>query len=453
MQTASGPILTAAETRAAEEAAIASGASVTDLMERAGAEVAEATWRFGSGDPVLIACGPGNNGGDGYVAARLLKARGVDVRVAMLRPPRAPAAINAASKWDGPVEALLDARPAPILIDAVFGTGLNRPLEVELSAALDRLRNATRFCLAVDLPTGVETDTGCDLGSAGADATLALGWLKPAHLLQPAAGLCGALQLTDIGVKAKSPVSVLERPCLSAPTAAQHKYSRGFAVVVGGNMSGAAMLSAKAAMRIAGYVAIVGARRTGPDALVHRRWEAVAGDSRVGALLIGPGLGRDAPAEAKVKQALATTHPLVLDADALAFLDKMDFASRPVILTPHEGEFAALFGPLPGSKIDRARAAAAKCGAVIILKGSDSVVAAPDGRVSVSPPAPSWLASAGTGDVLAGVALGQLAAGGDPFDAACAAVWLHAEAGRRAGPSLIGDDLIAHLPAAMATCL
>jgi ADP-dependent NAD(P)H-hydrate dehydratase / NAD(P)H-hydrate epimerase len=451
-------ILTAAEMRAAEELVIGAGTSVATLMERAGAAVADTVWRYGGERPTLILCGPGNNGGDGYVAARLLQARGLDVRVAAIREPRAPAAIEARRGWTGPVEVLEDAIAAPVLVDALFGTGLARALEPSIAKPLARLASEAKFRIGVDLPSGVGTDDGAALGAVQVDLTLALGALKPAHLLQPSASLCGAVRVADIGVEAESRCWSLAKAQLSAPAPNAHKYSRGMVAVVGGAMGGASMLSAKSAMRIAGYVALVGARRTGPNALVHWRWEEVSEDHRVGALLIGPGLGRSDKARAALDLALASDHPLVLDADALTLLaedgpDQLKARHRPVILTPHEGEFQRLFGTFSGSKIERARAAAAKSNAVVILKGADTVIAAPDGRTVVAPLASGWLASAGTGDVLAGITAGLLARVGDPFWAACDAVWLHSEAARLAGPGLIADDLPDYLPAAMERCL
>jgi hydroxyethylthiazole kinase-like uncharacterized protein yjeF len=273
--------------------------------------------------------------------------------------------------------------------------------------------------------------------------------------LAPAASLCGAIRVADIGVSAVSRLAVLERPRLSVPGPDAHKYARGFAVVVGGAMGGAAILSAAAAMRLAGYVTITGARRTGPAALVHRRWADVAEDKRVGAVLIGPGLGRGDAAREVLAAAMAAPHPLVLDADALVLLtpEQIKALDRPCILTPHAGEFAALFGALRGSKVEQARAAAAQSGAVVILKGADTVIVAPDGRARIAPLASGWLASAGTGDVLAGLAVAALASGQDAFEAACSAVWLHSEAARRAGSALIADDLPGQLPSVIGACL
>ncbi len=453
----SGLIVTGAQMREAEDRAIAAGTTATALMERAGAAVAEAAWRFGGGRETLIACGPGNNGGDGYVAARLLAARGVTVRVAALRPPRTPAAIAAAALWTGPVESLTDAASAPVLIDALFGTGLRRPLDFDAANVLGRLNAAADFTLAVDLPSGVGTDDGRDMGAIAADYTLALGALKPAHVLQPAMRLCGRTDVADLGIALSSPVTVLDTPSLATPGPDSHKYRRGMVAVVAGAMPGAAMLAAKAAMRVSGYVVLCNGGEGGPDALVRRDWIDVASDSHVGALLIGPGLGLDADAQDALARALGSIHPLVLDADALRMLNadtlgQLYGRDMPSVLTPHAGEFAALFGQSSGSKIDRARDAAARTRTTIIFKGADTVIATPDGRVAVSSQAPGWLASAGTGDVLAGIVAGLLSGGMSPFDAAKAAVWLHSDAAKRAGPALIADDLPHHLPAAVAFC-
>lgn len=457
MISVSRSILTAAEMRAAENLMIAGGVSVGDLMERAGKAVAEAVLRFGGDRPTLILCGPGNNGGDGYVAARLLDERGLHVRVAACSPPVTDVAIAARDRWAGSVEQLEDARPAPVLVDALFGTGLSRPLDEKIRTPLKLLADAARYIIAVDVPSGVGTDDGADLGAVSADVTLALGALKPAHVLFPAARLCGLTRVEDIGIASSSVTHIVQRPYLPPPGPQDHKYRRGLVAVVGGQMVGAGLLAAHAAMRIAGYVVAANLKGLGPNALVHREWPEIASDDRVGALIVGPGLGRDANARVKLDQALHTIHPLVLDADAIRLLAEIELLnlrrrSTPLIMTPHSGEFEALFGNGPGSKIDRARVAAAKSGAVIALKGADTVIAAPDGRVRVSVEAPGWLASAGTGDVLAGLIAGCLANGLAPFEATSAAVWLHNEAARLAGPGLIADDLPALVPKALALC-
>lgn len=460
--TTARPILTAAEMRAAEERVIAAGTSVETLMDRAGRAVAEAAWRFGSGRPTLILCGPGNNGGDGYVAARYLKQRGVKVRVAALSEPRSPAAIAARRAWDGPIEPLDAVEPAHVLIDALFGTGLTRALDGAIAAPLARLVAGAHLSLAVDLPSGLATDDGALLAPVPRFImTVALGALKPVHRLQPAASYCGTVLVGDIGIETPSDWRELVRPTLRAPGPEDHKYSRGLVAVIAGAMPGAARLCASAAMRAgAGYVRLHGGSG-GPDALVHLSaddLDRALDDDRIGAVLIGPGLGRDAEAKRRLDAALAARRPLVIDADALRLLGKVGLKrlsrmETPAILTPHGGEFAALFGNGEGSKIDRTVAAARVAGAVIVHKGADTVIASPDGGVTVAPPASPWLSTAGTGDVLAGVIAAMRARGLGPAEAAAAGVWLQAEAARRAGPAFIADDLASQLPGAIAACL
>lgn len=455
------PILTAARMRAAEEVVIAAGTSVETLMDRAGHGAAEAAWFFAGGVETLIVCGPGNNGGDGYVIAHYLRQRGVTVRVAALSEPRTPAAIAARAQWGDSVTTLGDARPAELFIDALFGTGLGRGLDAETAGHLDRLARGSRYRVAIDLPSGVATDDGAILSPIPAyDMTVALGALKPAHLLQPAAQCMGRLVTIDIGLGEIDRNMVrIDRPRLPTPGPRSHKYNRGAVGIIAGAMPGAAILAASAAQRAgAGSVALSGSVPGGPAALIRKSEQAILDDERLGALLIGPGLGRDRDAAKKLDAAFASKRPLVLDADALTLMGSgvarhvAKGAPLP-ILTPHSGEFERMFGDLPGSKIDRARAAAAQSGAVVVCKGADTVVAHPDGRIAVAAPSSSWLASAGTGDVLAGIAATMLAQTGDPFLAAQAAVWLHGEAARRAGPLLIADDLVTHLREAAAACL
>lgn len=450
-----GPVLTAAETRSAEQAVMAAGVSVDTLMERAGLALARAVWRFGGGRSTLILCGPGNNGGDGYVAARLLQSWGVSVRLAALLPPATDVAKRAAAQWDGKVEDIAGVDAAPILVDAIFGTGLSRALDADLVATLKRLRAAARMVIAADVPSGVETDGGADLGAIPAHVTVALGALKPAHLLQPSASLCGHIVSADIGLAAESTRQVIARPVLKMPSAADHKYTRGLVTILSGEMKGAARLVASAAARSgAGYVVLAGdTEATGiPLSIVLRSPDAALADTRVSAIIIGPGLGRTGAAEASVMQALQTGKPVVLDADALHLIRPGQIArhTAPVILTPHKGEFEAMFGKLPGSKIDQALAAAMASGATVIFKGADTVVASPDGRVGLSAQSSPWLSSAGTGDVLAGIAGTMLARGLDAHEAACAAVWLHNCAAHLSGPALIADDLCQRLPEALA---
>lgn len=451
-----GPILTAGQMRAAEQAAFDAGVDDYGLMETAGAAAAEIIWRAGYRRDTLILCGPGNNGGDGYVIARLLRERGVAVRVAALGESRTVSSQRARATWDGPVEDIMTAGPAPQLVDALFGTGLTRGLDAAVAARLCELAGAATISHAVDLPSGVDTDSGALLSAVPHFGTcIALGAWKPAHLLQPAAGLMGRLVLTDIGIAVPSAVHRLGPPRLSAPGADAHKYKRGLVTVVAGEMAGAASLSAEAAARSgAGYVRLIA------DAMVPGLSHAIVRSGvrdfdRAKAVLVGPGLGRDPAAWENLVAAASADVPYVADADALWLFAEMGFGDvpRPAIMTPHEGEFTRLFGDVSGSKIDRAIAAARSSGAVVVYKGGDSVIAAPDGRATVASGASPWLSTAGTGDVLAGLVAGRLAVTGDPFRAACEAVWLHGEAARRAGPAFVADDLLDGLPAAIAARL
>lgn len=455
-------ILTAAEMRAAEEEAIAAGTPVETLMERAGIGAADAIWRYAGQAPALVLCGPGNNGGDGYVVARELRAKGVAVRVAATGAPRTPAAAVARANWDGPVEDLADAKPAPLLIDALFGTGLARPLDPPLVDRLADLAAKARIRAALDLPSGVATDDGAILSPVpDFDLTVTFQTLKPAHLLQPAARHMGRVAVVDIGIAAASDLHEIARPKLAVPGPDDHKYTRGYVLVVGGEMPGAAALAATAAARSgAGYVVLAGGEGGAvPNSVIRRPiadLQTLLADKRVDAVLVGPGLGRDGPAWGKLAPVLSSPKPVVVDGDALWLLAEMGLVRRPhgapTIATPHAGEFEHMFGD-SGSKVEAARTAADTTGIFVAFKGPDTVVAAPDGRAAIATASTGWLATAGTGDVLAGVVAARLASGTAPFEAACAGVWLHARAGELAGPFLIADDLAAHLPAACADCL
>lgn len=450
------PLLTAAAMRAAEERVIAAGSSVAELMEHAGTGVAEWVHRLAAGSEVLILCGPGNNGGDGYVAARLLASRGVPVRVAALGEPKTAAAAAARAAWGGAVEALTEGtEAAPVLVDALFGTGLTRALDTEVAGTLAALVDRARLSVAVDLPSGAETDAGGDFGAAlpRFDVTLALGALKPAHVLQPVAALCGVVRLVAIGLGAiDAEVRTLRQPSLPVPQPASHKYSRGMVAVVSGPMHGASELAARAAYRAgAGYVLLLtGGLPNPPHAIVRQRWSVEAlHDTRIGAVVIGPGLGRDDRAREKLDAALASYRPLVIDGDALHLLDLATLRTRaaPTVLTPHAGEFDALFGAGQGSKIDRTRDAAARSGAVVVFKGADTVIARPDGCANVAPVGSPWLSVAGTGDVLAGAIAAMLAQESrDPLRAASDGVWLHGEAARILDRCFLADELADALP-------
>lgn len=457
--TDASPILTAAEMRIAEQKAMQGDVSVHTLMERAGAAVAEAVWRTAGGSEILVLCGPGNNGGDGYVAARRLKERGVRVRIAALAPANSEAASRAAALWRGPIEVLAETEMAAVVVDALFGTGLTRALDDATAEALARLCSAAHRRIAVDLPSGVATDDGTVLGNLPQfDLTVALGALKPSHLLQPAAALCGQVTVAEIGLRAiDASLRRITRPRLAEPGYGANKYSRGKLVVVAGDMPGASQLAALAGQRAgAGYVELLGAEGNAPPhALVRRGWSVRAiEDDRIRAMVVGPGLGRGRAARDRLDAVLASGRPLVLDADALTLIGKRRHARLAGhVLTPHWGEFVRMFGDSRQDRLTQARAAARASGAILVLKGADSIVAHPDGRAAIASLAPSWLASAGTGDVLAGMIGGLLACGLEPFDAAQAGIWLHSEAARLAGPMLIADDLVTRLPMAMAACL
>ena len=442
---------------AAEAAAFAAGISQVELMDAAALAVAREAVRLARG-PVLVLAGPGNNGGDGFGVARYLAEWGHDVTVAALGKPKEGAAAQMAQSWEGrtiPLAEAVEEVPA-LVIDALFGIGVTRPLEEAVCAPLSALA-ARAEVLAVDLPSGLATDSGEDLGSVAATITVALGALKPAHAL--AVERCGHVVLAPIGLErwTESDVRSLERPVIPPPSADSHKY-RALVTVLAGEMPGAARLAARGAVGAgAGYVVLLGdAAASGPlDAIVHRPVEALAKtlEDGKGVLLVGPGLGRDDDARERMETALSFTGLLVLDGDALTLLGR-DVAERlkartaPTVLTPHSGEFDRMFGEGGGDKITRTRAAAHATGATVVHKGHATVVARPDGRTTVAAGASTWLASAGTGDVLAGATAARVAAGGDPAEA----VWLHGQAARLAGPAFVADRLAEQLPVALADC-
>jgi hydroxyethylthiazole kinase-like uncharacterized protein yjeF len=446
------PILTAEQMRAAEQAAIDGGTSVERLMGRAGAALAEAAYRFAGPLPALILCGPGNNGGDGYVAARHLAERGAPVRVAALAEPASEAARWARSQWTGEVEELSsETVSAPLVIDALFGTGLKRGLEDSLVETIWNVLSEAVCLVACDLPSGVGTDDGANLSRIfNNQLTVTFGALKPAHRLMPAMAQMGRVVLADIGIAADTQWREIGAPYLPPLDPGGHKYDRGLVHLLAGKMPGAIALAAKAAARSgAGYVRVSTSRAIDnlPSAIVQTD-AAKLDDKRIGCLVIGPGMG-DIPQ--LLTLALTSQAPKVIDADAISHLGEPErLNGQDAILTPHEGEFRALFGEIEGSKPERALEAARRSGAVIVYKGPDTVVASPHGFLGFAPPAPAWLATAGTGDVLAGMIAALRARGLSNWDAACAAVWLHGRAAEIAGPMMIADDLIEALPPAFA---
>lgn len=473
-------LLTVAQMAAADAAAIAGGVSGETLMEAAGTAIAEAIGERWTARPVTVLCGPGNNGGDGFVVARLLAAAGWTVRLALLgdgRRLKGDAALMAA-RWEGATESLdassLDG--AELVVDGLFGAGLGRALDGVAKLTVEAVAARRLDCVAIDMPSGVHGDSGAIWGAAAqAKLTVTFFRRKPGHLLMPGRALCGETLLADIGIPEAvlddiAPTHHANGPALWGaaypwPGPTDHKYSRGHALVVGGGTetTGAARLAARAALR-AGAGAVTLACPPGAlivyaqalEAVMTRAiaepggFDALLADARKNAVLLGPGNGVGETTRKRVCASLAAKKSCVLDADALTSFENQpselfNAITSPCLLTPHEGEFARLFAH-QGDKPGRARAAAAESGAVVLLKGADTVIAAPDGRVAINHNAPPELATAGSGDVLAGIAVSLLAQGMTAFDAACAAAWLHGEAAARIGPGLIAEDISEALP-------
>ena len=446
-------VLTVTAMRAAEQVLIAAGATVESLMDVAGNGAGAYVHRVAGGRRVTVLCGPGNNGGDGYVIAQHLARREVPVRVIAPGPPRTPAAIAARAGFAGTVfDGEPDALPhGDVLVDCLFGSGLTRAVAPDWLALLTGLMARHHHNIAIDVPSGIDSDSGAVLNPdlPGFDLTLALGAWKHAHFAMPAAALMGRLRLVDIGVApVQGAATVLAVPKITAPAADAHKYRRGLLAIVGGAMPGAAILAALSARHAgAGYLRLISAGDPGPcpaDLVVVRDASALA-DPRIAALLVGPGLGRDAPARESLAAALATGKPIVIDADALTLLRPGQGVDAPRVLTPHEGELATLeraFGLAgTGFKRDRALRLAMASKSVVVAKGPDTVIATPEGRLVMAPRASSWLSVAGSGDVLAGVIASRLAVTRDALRAACEGVWLHGEAARLAGPAFAAADL------------
>ncbi len=464
-------LLTPAEMARADALAAEADIPTLRLMEAAGRAVALAARRRFRPGRVLVLAGPGNNGGDGYVAARLLEAAGWPVSVAPLAAPRPGSdAAAVAERWRGPLVpfSVAEAGRASLVIDAVFGAGLARPVEGPVAEVLQACRAPL---LAIDTPSGLDGATGQVQGFAPQAAlTVTFFRLKPGHLLLPGRSLCGETLLAEIGL----PASVLARIAprnrrngpglwrLPAPGPDSHKYTRGHLTILGGAaMTGAARLAAGAAHRTgAGLVTLRAPdaasaalyRAAEPGSLVTEApIDALLADPRRVTWLIGPGLEPNAATRTALRQVIAAGRQLVADAGALgAAAGSPGLLQGAAILTPHAGEFARLFGPIGPDKPESARRAAARTGAVVLLKGADTVIAAPDGRTILNHNAPPSLATGGTGDVLAGTIAALLAQGMPAFEAAAAGAWLQGEAARRHGPGLLAEDLITLLPAAAA---
>lgn len=501
-------ILTNAEMADADRLAVAAGVASLTLMENAGRAVADEAERMVSpGARILVLCGPGNNGGDGYVAAQLLAERGYQVHLAGLVAAEELQgdARTMAGRWRGGVEGVegLDLGSAELTIDALFGAGLTRALEGTAARLVEALNASAGAVLAVDVPSGLDGSSGQARGPVvRAMRTVTFFRRKPGHLLLPGRELCGAVVLADIGIPDKVLDAIGCATFANAPglwlgsypwpRSSGHKYTRGHAVVVSGpaECTGAARLAARGALRAgAGLVTVASPRAAFPvnaahlTAIMLKPFEVPDGlgdilaDERRNAILVGPGCGVGAPTRRMVEIALRSKAAAVLDADALTSFagegeavprrmgftapagSEHDAAATPegllgairtrtaaVVLTPHEGEFERLFAGLEGSRLERARNAASASGAVVVLKGPDTVIAAPDGRAAINENAPPWLATAGSGDVLAGFVVGLMAQGMPAFEAACAAVWLHGECAAATGPGLIAEDLPEQLP-------
>jgi NAD(P)H-hydrate epimerase len=468
-------VLTPAEMAGADAAAMAGGIAGFTLMRAAGRAVAREILRRFRPCPVAVLCGPGNNGGDGFVIATYLSEVGWPVRVALLgerEALRGDAAL-AARLWPGPVETLRPAvlDRAGLVVDSLFGAGLARPVTGAAAEVLGAARGVP--IVAVDLPSGVSGLTGEVLGTAPQAAlTVTFFRLKPGHLLLPGRGLCGETVVADIGIPAGVLDSLAPRAFRNAPQLwraalprrglGDSKYTRGHLTIVGGTaMTGAARLSAAAARRVGAGLASIAAgdaasaaiyRGAEPGVLVTEApIDALLADPRRNAWLVGPGLGQGERTEAAVAALMAAGAAVVVDADGLsACAGQPERLRGAALLTPHAGEFARVFGPVGPDKPEAARQAAAVTGAVVLLKGADTVIAHPDGRVVIDAGAPPDLATAGTGDVLAGAAAGLIAQGMGAFEAAAAAAWALGEAARAAGPRLIAEDLPPLLPRALA---
>ena len=455
------PVVTAADMRAAEAAIIAGGVSAATLMGRAAAAATLAIRRFAPMGSALVLCGPGNNGGDGFGVAAMLRSAGVAVQVAADAMPQEQPAAGFASRWAGLVVPFADAAPAPLIIDALFGTGLTRRLGPDVQALLDRLRGCGATVVAIDIPSGIDSDTGAALGEPlPADLTIAFGAAKRGHLLGAGRRASGRLVIADIGIPIAAPlVHHVAAPQLVSLAADTHKYQRGGVLVIAGSAPGAAGLAALSALRAgAGAVTLVGSDAPPPADAIMRASDGAAlallGTAKVRAVALGPGLADNQRSRDWLLRLLAGTTPLVLDAGALALFDGpqnlFGTAAAPLVLTPHVGEFTRLFGPPGTDSVAAVQAAAVVTGGVVLLKGRETIIAAPDGRVAINTHATPWLATAGSGDALSGIIAALLAQGLSPFDAAQAGAWLHGDAGLRAGAGMIADDIPRLLPAVLA---
>lgn len=458
-------VLSVAQMQAAERALIDAGTDVDELMQRAGKGAADWVWQISGGRPVTVLCGPGNNGGDGYVIAAEILRRGGDVCVIAPMPPKTDAAKRAAGLYHGTCVTDPAKAKGSVLVDCLFGSGLSRPLSAEHRALLRRLRVEHSQSVAIDVPSGVNADSGSwPQGMAPWDCTIGLGAWKRAHWSGEAAAKCGVLKLVDIGViDQSSGEQVAEKPSLTAPAWNDHKYRRGLLAIVPGAMPGASVLAAQAAMGSgAGYVKLLAdtAKFQAPADFVVERGPLVdqLSDRRIKVVLVGPGLGRDDAARERLQATLHSGKPTVLDADALHLLDAAFLEGREtdnILLTPHEAELETLcktFSVVAKTKREQALALHQRTGLTVLAKGPDTLCAH-NGGITYLPRGSSWLSVAGSGDVLAGIVASRLSNGAEPASAAVQGVWLHQEAARQAGVAFSASDLAQRVSNAYATFL
>ena len=481
ISTFNGPeILTTAEMYQADSQAISGGVPGITLMENAGRAVADHIMSRWARRETVVLCGPGNNGGDGFVIARLLADAGWQVTLGLLgdKGRLKGDAAEMAQRWQGDVAPLAQEliADASLVVDAVFGAGLDRPVTGDALHTLQAMAESGVPVVAVDVPSGIQGDSGAVLGFAvPCHSTVTFFRPKPGHFLLPGKQFAGEVKVADIGIPDSVLAEIEPATCLNGPDgwgtsypwpdADDHKYGRGHLVLIGGaEMTGAARLAARAAMRAGSGLVTIAAPPSAvpvyasdlPVFLIApvanaQELDNVLADKRKNAALIGPGCGLGLITRQMALTLLEAGLPTVLDADAITvFSDNPGVLFETIeegnaVLTPHEGEFARLFD-VSGDKVARARAAAERSGAVILLKGADTVIAAPDGRVAINANAPSWLATAGAGDVLAGLIGGLIAQRVPPFEASCMAAWLHGAAAAQFGPGLIASDLPGIIP-------
>lgn len=482
-------ILTTRDMYEADRRAIAGGVTGLELMENAGQAVAARIFEQFPIGKIAVLCGPGNNGGDGFVIARVLKKKGWRVALSLLGELAALKgdAAAMAKKWDGPVYMLTQKSPvdADVIVDAIFGAGLARDIEGDLAAVIETTNQLSTPVIAVDVPSGIDGSSGKVLGIAiKAQECITFFRRKTGHMLMPGRAFCGALTVVDIGIPDDVIAGLnlpqientkdLWHPHFPQHSVDSHKYSRGAVVVVSGpaSQTGAARLAARGALRagagvvtIASLPAAVLVNACQLTAIMVKRFDSavdlhasLANDRRTGAVVIGPGAGYGDNTRNNVRAVLDAGMAVILDADALTSFENRpddvfdaikEHPDRSVVMTPHDGEFMRLFGDIGhsfASKVERARHAANLSGAIIVYKGSDSVIAEPGGRVAINMNAPATLATAGSGDVLSGIIAALVAQNMPAFYAACAGVWLHGEAAVLFGVGLIAEDIPELLP-------